>query len=823
MSKDKMDSRFGMIANDPRFKKVPKSRNKIKLDKRFKDVVTDTKFTSKYTTDKRGRVLGGSAQEDFRKFYAVSESDDEDDDDDEEEKKERDVEEEQSDDSEQSGEDVCEAGEASGSDDGFWARARGEATVDSSSDDEEEAPLAKPEIVHDWAEFDANVEHTEELSRRLAVCNVDWDRVCAKDLLVLLNSFAPKGGSIKSITIYPSEYGKERLAKEDVMGPFESNQQATGKSKARNSAAAAADSEDDEEDEDDEELEEESGEDDGEEDSAKEEGEDSEAEVDASGDEEAEDDDDDDDDGEDAYGSDEFDDAEMDDDSDSDDNEEKPDDAMEKIRQYQLNRLKYYYAVVECNSIGTASKLYDECDGMELELSQTRLDLRFVPDDMTFDDEYKDHATEKDLAGGYEPLTFFSTALQQSKVNMTWDETDVGRLKATMRKFTAGDIQDMDFKAYLASSSSEEEEEEDASCDDESAAEEEDAEVTSPATSSATRAAVPRKSHGQASSGDSTNGSSTGPQATTSRAKAAKAGKSSKGSSVRGDSVAPPSSSAAASGQGRKSYNKYRALMADITAKEDAEDKEQELEVTFESAFGADEASEKSKNEKDSDLTAWEQYQKDKRRKQRLRKKKAAKGEAGDDSDSDEVPQDFDFNDPFFAGEDTALSKKDSKKKKKKRGLTEEEQREEAELKLLMVDDEQDEKKHFSLKRIQEQEKLEAMGSSKKKWRKKRKREEEDEDGANAQPEFKMDNDPRFSAIFSDAKFAIDPSAPNFKKTKVMDDLVKERHRRRIDQREEAEKQEIERQSSGKTAGQHAMSALIKSTKSHSRSFKRKS
>ena len=32
-----------------------------------------------------------------------------------------------------------------------------------------------------------------------------------------------------------------------------------------------------------------------------------------------------------------------------------------------------------------------------------------------------------------------------------------------------------------------------------------------------------------------------------------------------------------------------------------------------------------------------------------------------------------------------------------------------------------------------------------------------------SQPEFKMDNDPRFSAIFSDAKFAIDPSAPNFK------------------------------------------------------------
>lgn len=56
---------------------------------------------------------------------------------------------------------------------------------------------------------------------RFAVCNLDWDRIKAADVMVLFTSFCPRGASVKRVTIYPSEYGKQRMEEENMSGPQE--------------------------------------------------------------------------------------------------------------------------------------------------------------------------------------------------------------------------------------------------------------------------------------------------------------------------------------------------------------------------------------------------------------------------------------------------------------------------------------------------------------------------------------------------------------------------------------------------------------------------
>lgn len=70
-----MDKRFSKIAVDPKFKHIPKSERKVKIDKRFQSIFNDKKFKVKYTIDKRGRPLHTSTTEDFKKFYHLSDED----------------------------------------------------------------------------------------------------------------------------------------------------------------------------------------------------------------------------------------------------------------------------------------------------------------------------------------------------------------------------------------------------------------------------------------------------------------------------------------------------------------------------------------------------------------------------------------------------------------------------------------------------------------------------------------------------------------------------------------------------------------------------
>ena len=48
---------------------------------------------------------------------------------------------------------------------------------------------------------------------------------------------------------------------------------------------------------------------------------------------------------------------------------------------------RYYYAIVECDTVEAASHVFSELEGTELERSANVFDLSFVPGGMTFDDE----------------------------------------------------------------------------------------------------------------------------------------------------------------------------------------------------------------------------------------------------------------------------------------------------------------------------------------------------------------------------------------------------------------------------------------------------
>ncbi|XP_015184806.1 PREDICTED: ESF1 homolog isoform X2 [Polistes dominula] len=432
-----VDKRFAHIARDPKFKRIPKNERKIKIDKRFQSMFNDDKFAIKYTVDKRGKPINQTSMENLQKYYH-QESSSEDESDTEIKLKTRKsgkkannkIKHDESDDTiekeksarkskakEDIDENLCIASSSCTIDldeelkenekqlnikkkdehlkltnqvkerlqdlSVNYARGEGILVTDSSSDEEtsEYSDEDIEDIEHGWGELDKDAETTDEITRRLAVCNMNWDRIRAVDLMVLFHSFLPSGGIIHSVTIYPSEFGLERMKEEEIKGPVELV---------------------------DDKIEEE------------EQGGHSESE------------------------------------SDSDSNEEGSSYHMEKLRKYQLNRLKYYYAVLECDSAETANKIYTDCDGIEYECTATRLDLRFIPDDMTFDQEPREVCTELPEISKYQPRQFVTTALQQAKVQLTWDETNPDReeLANKLNSGKVNEINEKDLQAYLASGTS---------------------------------------------------------------------------------------------------------------------------------------------------------------------------------------------------------------------------------------------------------------------------------------------------------------------------------------------------------------------------------
>lgn len=72
------------------------------------------------------------------------------------------------------------------------------------------------EIPEVWSDDEQNVikNPTVKATKRLALCNYDWMNIASKDLMILFNSFKPATGLIKSIKVYQSNFGKERMEQE---------------------------------------------------------------------------------------------------------------------------------------------------------------------------------------------------------------------------------------------------------------------------------------------------------------------------------------------------------------------------------------------------------------------------------------------------------------------------------------------------------------------------------------------------------------------------------------------------------------------------------
>jgi hypothetical protein len=405
MSADDADQRFARFSSDPKFRTVPRKEKKVEIDERFGALFNkeDKRFAqSEISVDKRGRPKKNSQRDNYGKYYKINEQEDGSDEEDSDSDK----------DDEEMEEKRQEKKKAKrGLDANIKNKlhnpnvdyARGEGNLfsdddsssgdDDSSDDDDDSKKSKnrdkggEEQFDKWGELDHDAERTEEATRRLALCNMDWDRVGAQDIFIAMSSFCPTGqAGVKSVKVYLSEFGRKRKTEEDLLGPEELRVKPKTEQEEEDAESASSD-----------------------------------------------------------------------DDTNAEEIDKK---AMERVRRYQVNRLKYYYAVVEFDSVDSANKVYEECDGTEYELSATRFDLRFIPHNMEFEEEPETNCESMPNPDKYQPKHFNTTALSLGKVELTWDETDPQR-KLTLRKaFEEGDEgKDDDLMAYVAMSSSEEEEE----------------------------------------------------------------------------------------------------------------------------------------------------------------------------------------------------------------------------------------------------------------------------------------------------------------------------------------------------------------------------
>jgi hypothetical protein len=641
------DPRFSNFSTDPRFKLPSKKHTRTTIDKRFSRMLKDEDFSNTAKVDRYGRKLSSSGKKKaLERLYVPDEEEEEDDEDVEVE------------------DDEVVAKELKRADVSYDA-ARGCGFSSSSEDeDEEEDEDEDGGVEIEEAEFpDMQAEQAAvemgEVSSRIAVVNLDWDNIRSTDLMAVFSSFVRPGGKIHKISIYPSEFGKERMEREELEGP---PKEIFAKKQEEDQESDSEDSEDDEEV-------------------------DEKIKKDLQKEDEGQD----------------FDGA--------------------ALRQYQLERLRYYYAVVVCSDNDIAQNIYEATDGTEYLSSANFFDLRFIPDGTEFDDKPRDECDS--VPSGYRPTEFVTDALQHSKVKLTWDmdPEEATRKDAIKRAFSGSraEIGENDLRAYLGSDSEDDGEEE--------------AEVEGEAD-------APKLSKKELAR--------------------------QKMRAALGLTGEPMHSS-------RKSAGPVGDMEITFTAGLSSKEKG--------SVFENEPIKEETTAEKYIRL---EKERKARRKEKAKAKREGRDPDAAQEPEEEAEKEDLGFDDPFFAT-DEAVKEKASKAQRKEARLKKREAQaaeavekasNRAELELLMQDNSTEAAPHldhFDINEIQRAEKQKKKG-------KKAKEGEIVEGGKRGglQESFQMDvGDERFSKLFESHEFAIDPSNPKFKGTGGMKKLLEEGRRKR--------------------------------------------
>ena len=563
--------------------------------------------------------------------------------------------------------------------DGGFSSSSSEEESSSDEEDEEEVDEAAEEL--DFPDKqEANVP-LGEVTDRMAVVNLDWDNVRAEDLMAVFSSFLPTGGRVRNVSIYPSEFGKERIEREEVEGP-------PREIFASNKGKGGSDDEDEELDSDEEEEEIKQSmlrEDEGEEFNST------------------------------------------------------------QLRRYQLERLRYYYAILTFSSKEAAKHVYDMVDGAEYLSSANFFDLRFVPEDTDFSEDKPRDECDR-IPDGYKPNEFVTDALQHSKVKLTWDADDSARKEAQARAFRGGrkEIDENDLKAYLGTDSSDDEEDE--------------AEVV-----------------------DATKG-----EATTKMSK--KEADKQRMRALLGLRTEPSRPSKSDGPVGEMEVTFTSGLAGGTNQDSIFENEPERNETTLEKYIRKERERKKRRKEKAKSGKQDEPVSAD----DKGHVNDEAEDEGQGDAETGEQQDDLGFEDPFFDNPDSQANASTRRKEEKRKKRAEKEAEEaasaakRAELELLMMDDKQSELKHFDMNEIEKAEK----NARKKKGKGKGKVEQ------SAVDDFHMDvSDPRFGRLFESHEFAIDPTNPRYKATPGMKALLEEgrKRRRNRDEREEAPEDDRDR------------------------------